>query len=73
MRTLTLIRHAKSSWKDSTLDDFDRPLNKRGKDNAPMMGRLLHKAGVRFDLITTSPALRALTTAWRADTMPNRR
>jgi phosphohistidine phosphatase len=63
MRTLTLIRHAKSSWKDSTLDDFDRPLNRRGKDNAPMMGRLLNKAGVRFDLITTSPALRALTTA----------
>lgn len=63
MRTLTLIRHAKSSWKDSKLDDFDRPLNKRGKDNAPMMGRLLNEAGVRFDLITTSPALRALTTA----------
>jgi len=63
MRTLTLIRHAKSSWKDSTLDDFDRPLNKRGKDNAPMMGRKLNKAGVRFDLIMTSPALRALTTA----------
>lgn len=63
MRTLTLIRHAKSSWKDTTLDDFDRPLNRRGRENAPMMGHLLKKMGLGFDLIVTSPALRALTTA----------
>jgi phosphohistidine phosphatase len=63
MRTLTLIRHAKSSWNDSTLSDFDRPLNKRGQENAPMMGRLLKEQGVVFDLLVTSPALRALTTA----------
>lgn len=63
MRTLTLIRHAKSSWKDSTLNDFDRPLNKRGTHDAPLMGRLLHQQGIAFDLLVTSPALRALTTA----------
>jgi phosphohistidine phosphatase len=63
MRTLTLIRHAKSSWKDSTLNDFDRPLNKRGTHDAPLMGRLLREQGIAFDLLVTSPALRALTTA----------
>jgi phosphohistidine phosphatase len=63
MRTLSLIRHAKSSWKDSTLNDFDRPLNKRGQENAPLMGRLLHDNGVTFALIVSSPALRAITTA----------
>jgi phosphohistidine phosphatase len=63
MRTLTLIRHAKSSWKDSTLTDFDRPLNKRGEKTAPMMGRLLHDMGVSFELIVSSPAARALATA----------
>jgi phosphohistidine phosphatase len=62
-RTLTLIRHAKSSWKDTTLGDFERPLNKRGRQNAPMMGRFLNKAGISFDLVVTSPALRAITTA----------
>jgi len=40
MKTLYLVRHAKSSWKDPTLDDFDRPLNKRGKHDAPL---LLHQ------------------------------
>jgi phosphohistidine phosphatase len=63
MRTLTLIRHAKSSWKDGSLSDFDRPLNKRGEHNAPMMGRLLKSLGTQFDLMVSSPALRALTTA----------
>jgi phosphohistidine phosphatase len=63
MRTLTLIRHAKSSWKDNTLSDFDRPLNKRGEKTAPMMGRLLRELGVSFELIVSSPALRAITTA----------
>jgi phosphohistidine phosphatase len=60
---LTLIRHAKSSWKDSTLSDFERPLNKRGRNNAPMMGRLLEDTDTNFDLVVTSPALRAITTA----------
>ena len=63
MRTLTLIRHAKSSWKDTTLSDFDRPLNKRGRENAPLMGDVLREAGVGFDLIMSSPAQRAITTA----------
>lgn len=63
MRTLTLIRHAKSSWKDTALNDFDRPLNKRGLQNAPLMGRLLKQQGVIFDLMVASPAARALETA----------
>lgn len=63
MRTLTLIRHAKSSWKDNAQKDFDRPLNKRGLQNAPMMGLLLKEQGVHFDLMVTSPAVRALSTA----------
>lgn len=63
MRQLSLIRHAKSSWKDSSLSDFDRPLNKRGLHNAPLMGQILKKRGEHFDLIVTSPAVRAATTA----------
>lgn len=43
MKKLYLVRHAKSSWEDITLDDFDRPLNKRGEKDAPFMGKLLHK------------------------------
>lgn len=62
-KTLYLVRHAKSSWKDSSLDDADRPLNKRGMRDAPEMGKRLARAGVRPDLITSSPAVRALTTA----------
>jgi phosphohistidine phosphatase len=62
-KTLYLVRHAKSSWKDSSLDDAERPLNKRGKRDAPEMGKRLARAGVRPDLITSSPAVRALTTA----------
>jgi phosphohistidine phosphatase len=63
MRRLTLIRHAKSSWDDISLDDFDRPLNSRGLLNAPMMGALLAEHKTRFDLMISSPALRAITTA----------
>ena len=62
-RFLTLVRHAKSSWKDPLLDDFDRPLNKRGRQNAPSMGRRLAAAGYRPDLIISSPARRARETA----------
>lgn len=63
MKTLYLIRHAKSSWKDLTLDDFDRPLNKRGKHDAKLMGKLLHTKHIKPDLILSSPANRAMTTA----------
>lgn len=63
MKRLTLVRHAKSSWKDRSLRDFDRPLNKRGKHDAPMMGERLAKAKVKPDLIVSSPAQRALKTA----------
>jgi len=63
MKTLTLVRHAKSSWKDNSLADRDRPLNKRGKRDAPEMGRRIAAAGIRPSLIVSSPAVRAWTTA----------
>lgn len=63
MKTLYIIRHAKSSWSDFSLDDFDRPLNKRGKSNAPMMGERLHSKNIIPDLILSSPAKRAKNTA----------
>ncbi|MBV7528608.1 histidine phosphatase family protein [Chitinophaga sp. sic0106] len=63
MKTLLLIRHAKSSWNDPNTDDFDRPLNKRGKDNAPEMAQRLLDKGVVPELIIASPAKRTRTTA----------
>ncbi|HKL26302.1 MAG TPA: histidine phosphatase family protein [Desulfuromonadales bacterium] len=63
MKTLILARHAKSSWQDPDLADFDRPLNKRGRENAPLMGRRLAERGDWADLIVTSPARRAHDTA----------
>jgi phosphohistidine phosphatase len=63
MKTLTLVRHAKSSWKDTSLADRERPLNKRGKRDAPEMGRRIAAAGIRPSLIVSSPAVRAWTTA----------
>jgi phosphohistidine phosphatase len=63
MKTLTLVRHAKSSWKDRTLTDRERPLNKRGQNDAPVMGRRIADAGIRPSLIVSSPAVRAWTTA----------
>jgi phosphohistidine phosphatase len=63
MKTLLLLRHAKSSWKDSDLDDHDRPLNKRGKRDAPRMGVLLKEEGLIPDFIITSSAKRAWRTA----------
>lgn len=62
-RTLVLIRHAKSDWGNPGLADFDRPLNARGKKDAPEMGRRLKKNGIVPDLIISSTALRAATTA----------
>jgi len=63
MKTLYIIRHAKSSWKDLDLDDFERPLNKRGKNDAPQMGKRLKKQGIYPDSILSSPAKRAKQTA----------
>jgi phosphohistidine phosphatase len=63
MKTIILVRHAKSSWKDPTLEDFDRPLNKRGKKNAPFMGAKLKERGILPDLMVSSPAKRARKTA----------
>lgn len=63
MRTLTLIRHAKSSWDDPTLRDFDRPLNARGFRDAGRMGEVFRDKLPPIELIVTSPALRARTTA----------
>jgi phosphohistidine phosphatase len=63
MKTLFLIRHAKSSWDDTALPDKDRPLNDRGKRDAPKMGKRLARRDVKPDLILSSPAMRALTTA----------
>jgi phosphohistidine phosphatase len=63
MRTLTLVRHAKSSWNNNGLSDRERPLNKRGEHDAPMMGRRIVAAEIRPSLIISSPAVRAWTTA----------
>lgn len=63
MKTLYLVRHAKSSWKYSNLDDFERPLNKRGRKSAPLMGTILKRLHVLPDLILSSPANRAAMTA----------
>jgi phosphohistidine phosphatase len=63
MKTLTLLRHAKSSWKDSSLADHDRPLSNRGQRDAPVMGERMQRAGIRPSLILSSPADRAWTTA----------
>lgn len=63
MKRLLLCRHAKSSWKDITLEDIDRPLNKRGKRDAPEMGRRLAASGIKPDMIISSPARRACKTA----------
>lgn len=63
MKTLLILRHAKSSWKDMSLADHDRPLKKRGKRDAPRMGTLLREEGLVPDLIISSTAKRALETA----------
>ncbi len=63
MKTLILLRHAKSSWKDETLPDHERPLNKRGKRTAPLAGEELRRRGALPDLILCSTARRARQTA----------
>ncbi|WP_438951837.1 SixA phosphatase family protein [Porticoccus sp.] len=63
MKTIALVRHAKSSWKDTMLSDLDRPLNRRGRLNAPEMGRRLQAQPVSLKRVFTSPAVRATETA----------
>ncbi len=62
-KILYLVRHAKSSWKDASLSDMDRPLNKRGRRNSPEMGERMRVQGHHPDLIISSPANRAISTA----------
>ncbi|MCF7790398.1 MAG: histidine phosphatase family protein [Victivallales bacterium] len=63
MKTLYIVRHAKSSWSNPGLDDIDRPLNKRGLKDAPKMARFFAEPKPKVDLIISSPARRALETA----------
>ena len=63
MKTLSILRHAKSSWKDLGVPDHQRPLNKRGRHDAPLIGKLLRDQNITPDLIISSTAIRAETTA----------
>lgn len=63
MKTVLLIRHAKSSWDDPLMVDFDRPLNERGKKDAPIMARRLKDKRIFIDAFISSPAKRAKKTA----------
>jgi len=65
MKTLLLLRHAKSDWDDPSLRDFDRPLAARGERDAPRIGKVLGKRGPLPDLIISSPAARAKATIKR--------
>ena len=62
MKTLYLLRHAKSSWNDPMLDDYDRPLNPRGMRSAPLMGDYMRAKGYRPDVVLCSSARRTLET-----------
>ena len=63
MKTLLVLRHAKSSWSDPALDDHDRPLNKRGRRDGPRMGALVREYGLIPDVVISSDAARAQLTA----------
>lgn len=63
MKHILLIRHAKSSWGDLSLSDFDRPLNERGKQDSPQMARRLLAKSISIDAFISSPAKRARKTA----------
>jgi phosphohistidine phosphatase len=63
MRTLYVVRHAKSSWADPAMADFDRPLNERGLHDARMMAQRFDERLEPVDLLMSSPAVRAITTA----------
>lgn len=62
MKTLTLLRHAKSGWDDPVVRDFDRPLNAKGARAAALMGQELRALGLAFDHVVASPALRVMET-----------
>ena len=63
MKTLILVRHAKSDWNEPGLSVIERPLNERGKKDAPMMAKRLRKKGLKIDAFLSSPAKRAFRTA----------
>src|SRR5688500_9738993 len=63
MKTLILVRHAKSSWDTPGLTEFERPLNERGKKDAPEMASRLKDKGIKLDHVVSSPAKRAKRTA----------
>jgi len=63
MKTLYLIRHAKSSWDNHDISDFERDLNHRGKLDAPLMAKIIRQKKIKPDLIISSPAVRAINTA----------
>jgi phosphohistidine phosphatase len=63
MKTLVLVRHAKSSWDNIDQQDIDRPLNERGKKDAPEMAKRLKDKGLKVDVLVASPAKRARRTA----------
>jgi len=63
LKKLILIRHAKSSWSQAGMSDFDRPLNQRGINDAPKMAGRIRSSKLTIDQIVSSPALRAITTA----------
>ncbi len=63
MKTLLIIRHAKSSWDNANISDIDRPLNDRGRRDAPVMAKRLIKAGVQIERFVSSTAKRARQTA----------
>jgi phosphohistidine phosphatase len=63
MKSLLLVRHAKSSWDSPSLSDFDRPLNNRGLRDAPMMARRMKERKIRIDSFVSSTANRAFSTA----------
>ena len=65
MKTLLVLRHAKSSWSDPALDDHERPLNKRGRRDGPRMGELVREYGLIPDIVIASDAVRAQLTAER--------
>jgi phosphohistidine phosphatase len=66
MKTLLLLRHAKSSWNDESLDDYERPLSDRGNRDAPRVGQLLSERDLRPDVVISSSARRARKTAQKA-------
>jgi phosphohistidine phosphatase len=63
MKTLLVLRHAKSSWENTEISDFDRPLNSRGLNDAPIVGQNIKNRNIEIDLILCSPAKRAKATA----------